>query len=412
MKTITNIAVGLLAILSLSALGTSLCRAQTQPNITFKIDTREGKIGEKRSFGMCLSVKGEWRIEGVEKPNDWQNNEYAKYKLPSFGTLPDVVTIKIWGEVERFSIYMTSVVDLDVSQSPSLIRLDCEDNALTNLNLSSNTHLKTLFCRNNQLTALDLTANTALEHLDCSGNPLTELNLQPLTQLKGLRADRTQISKLDVSNLGVLEYISANENKKLEEVIFHSGEQKAENLRAVDLIKCALKGLDFTGLDNLSSVFCYENQISGEACSALIKSLPDHSYPHPIHNNKLRIINTGSTTERNVCYEADAKLAWEKEWECEDYNGGNPRRYEGSQPSASEEVMSSAIEVFPNPVTFELRIRGAEAFAEVVLFTTQGVAVQLTRCKGDGSATLDLSGLPQGTYLVEVGGKAIPVVKQ
>lgn len=412
MKTITNITIGLLAILSLSALGTSLCRAQTQPNITFKIDTREGKIGEKRSFGMCLSVKGEWRIEGVEKPNDWQNNEYAKYKLPSFGTLPDIVTIKIWGEVERFSIYMTSVVDLDVSQSPSLIRLDCEDNALTNLNLSSNTHLKTLFCRNNQLTALDLTANTALEHLDCSGNPLTELNLQPLTQLKGLRADRTQISKLDVSNLGVLEYISANENKKLEEVIFHSGEQKAENLRAVDLIKCALKGLDFTGLDNLSSVFCYENQISGEACSALIKSLPDHSYPHPIHNNKLRIINTGSTTERNVCYEADAKLAWEKEWECEDYNGGNPRRYEGSQPSASEEVMSSAIEVFPNPVTFELRIRGAEAFAEVVLFTTQGVAVQLTRCKGDGSATLDLSGLPRGTYLVEVGGKAIPVVKQ
>ncbi|SKA00847.1 leucine-rich repeat domain-containing protein, partial [Porphyromonas circumdentaria] len=352
MKTITNITIGLLALLSLSALSTSLCRAQTQPNITFKIDTREGKIGEKRYFEMCLSVKGEWRIEGIEKPSDWQNNKCVVYKLPY--TSPDIVTIKIWGEVERFSIYMASVVDLDVSQSPSLISLGCEGNALTNLNLSSNTHLKTLFCRDNQLTVLDLTANTALEHLNCSGNPLTELNLKPLTLLKSFRADRTQISKLDVSTLGFLEYLIANSNKKLEEVIFHSGEQKAEKLREVHLVNCALKGLDFTGLDNLYSVFCYDNQINGEACSALIKSLPDHSYPHPIHNNKLRIINTGSTTERNVCYEADAKLAWEKEWECEDYNGGNPQRYEGSKPSAGVAIEASTLEVFPNPTKKEL----------------------------------------------------------
>ncbi|MBB6275915.1 leucine-rich repeat domain-containing protein [Porphyromonas circumdentaria] len=412
MKTITNITIGLLALLSLSALGSSLCRAQTQPNITFKIDTREGKIGEKRSFGMCLSVKGEWRIEGVEKPNDWQNNKYAKYELPPFGALPDIVTIKIWGEIERFSIGETSVVDLNVSQSPSLIRLDCEDNALTNLNLSSNTHLKTLFCSNNQLTALDLTANTALEHLNCSGNPLTELNLQPLSQLKSFGADRTQISKLDVSNLGVLEYMSANENEKLEEVIFHSGEQKAENLRAVDLIKCALKGLDFTGLDNLSSVFCYENQISGEACSTLIKSLPDHSYPHPMHNNKLRIINTGSQTERNVCYEADAKLAWEKGWECEDYNGGNPRRYEGSKPSAGVAIEASTLEVFPNPTKKELQIRGAAPLAEITLFTSRGVVLMRTQCGSDGSATLDLSQLPQGTYWVKVDQTVVSVIKQ
>ena len=73
MKTITNITIGLLAILSLSALGTSLCRAQTQPNITFKIDTREGKIGEKRSFGMCLSVKGEWRNPMIGKTMSTQS---------------------------------------------------------------------------------------------------------------------------------------------------------------------------------------------------------------------------------------------------------------------------------------------------------------------------------------------------
>ena len=124
-----------------------------------------------------------------------------------------------------------SIRSLDVSNNKSLIKLLCNNNALSALNVDQNTllewlscdynnlssldvsnnmSLKKLFCGDNYLQALDVSKNTALDLLSCSANKLTTLDLSENRALTTLfcgynclaSLDLTQNNNLITCNLG------------------------------------------------------------------------------------------------------------------------------------------------------------------------------------------------------------------
>jgi hypothetical protein len=70
------------------------------------------------------------------------------------------------------------------------------------------------------------------------------------------------------------------------------------------------------------------------------------------------------------------------------------------------ESPETAIRVYPNPTTGKLFIENAEK-AEIVLYNLPGEILLRTR-----ESTMDLSGYPDGIYLLQIGDKKIKVVKR
>ena len=69
------------------------------------------------------------------------------------------------------------VVIYHVVYKPNLVRVECQNNQLTQLNLNNMIALEELKCQNNQLTALDVSSSPNLTTLVLKNNHLTSLNL-------------------------------------------------------------------------------------------------------------------------------------------------------------------------------------------------------------------------------------------
>ncbi|WP_152564781.1 T9SS type A sorting domain-containing protein [Porphyromonas crevioricanis] len=435
-------------------------RAQTEPCITFKFDPSVAQDGSPYKFTgvLPLLIVAEDAVviksNGIENLQDWKNGEWVSYELKSQDPDQPSFDVEIYGTVTSFKITDALVTQVDVLNCPQLKILSCSMIPLNSIDLSKNLELEYLRCSStqvldlslvnnkklqyvdcsasnlqslelkelkelrfldcsyNNLRDLNLAANTKIQTLRCSNNPLSNLDLSMLTELEGITCSQTNLSSLDLSRAKKLNGVILNNNQNLETLVVSTEFHKAEDLAIMDVSSNALRELDVTGLDKLFSIFLERNKMDGEATSRFIQSLPDHSYPHPINNNKLCIIDTQSDKEENVCYEEDVRLAWEKGWLCEDYNGGQPIRYMGSKPIAAEVVQSEQVRLYPNPMSSNLQIRGAEAFVEVILFTVEGVAIMNAKCNEDGAADFDVSHLPQGSYLVKVGERSIPVIRK
>lgn len=70
-----------------------------------------------------------------------------------------------------------TVLDVDVTHKPNLVRVECQNNQLTSLILGENKMLRKLNCANNQLTVLDVSSSPNLTTLWLKNNQLTSLNL-------------------------------------------------------------------------------------------------------------------------------------------------------------------------------------------------------------------------------------------
>ena len=75
-----------------------------------------------------------------------------------------------WEDGKLIGIYWNAsqlVGDLDMSEFPNLVRLQCGGNALQSLNVSQNLNLKELDCESTGITTLNLTNNKKLSKLYC-----------------------------------------------------------------------------------------------------------------------------------------------------------------------------------------------------------------------------------------------------
>ena len=172
--------------------------------------------------------------------------------------------------VTRITIRDAGVTSLKgIEQFTSLKELECQGNSLSSLDLTKNTALTGLWATYNQLQELDLSKNQALELLDCGGNQLTSLDLSQNKILTELSCRDNQLTSLDVLQNTALELLYCDRNK----------------LTALVLPK---------GMNRLEELFCYSNQIKGEAMTSLVESLPQ-----AFGNGLFIVIDTADNNEQN-----------------------------------------------------------------------------------------------------------------
>lgn len=103
----------------------------------------------------------------------------------------------------------------------------------------------------------------------------------------------------------------------------------------VTILDCSgnfvVKSLDVSKNPYLRNLYCYENDINGEAMTSLMMSLPQHKTED---NVKIWVIATNSQyNESNVCTEEQVNIATDKNWTVFDYyndDGENDVPYAGS----------------------------------------------------------------------------------
>lgn len=93
-----------------------------------------------------------------------------------------------------------TVLDVDVTHKPNLVRVECQNNQLTSLILGENKMLRKLNCANNQLTQLNLNNMISLTELNCANNQLTVLDVSSSPNLTTLWLKNNHLTSLNLDN--------------------------------------------------------------------------------------------------------------------------------------------------------------------------------------------------------------------
>ncbi|RHV49982.1 leucine-rich repeat domain-containing protein [Faecalibacterium sp. OM04-11BH] len=93
-----------------------------------------------------------------------------------------------------------TVLDVDVTHKPNLVRVECQNNQLTSLILDENKMLRKLNCANNQLTQLNLNNMISLTELNCANNQLTALDVSSSPNLTTLVLKNNHLTSLNLDS--------------------------------------------------------------------------------------------------------------------------------------------------------------------------------------------------------------------
>ena len=87
------------------------------------------------------------------------------------------------------------------------------------------------------------------------------------------------------------------------------------------------------------------------------------------------------------------------------------RIYFDAYHSATPTLASSAVFVFPNPVTAKLTVSGVDADTKINLHSVNGTLLQSIPAQ-DNATDIDVSSLPAGIYLLCVGAQTYKFIKK
>ena len=278
-------------------------------------------------------------------------------QLTSLPTMPGTIK-KIYAAGNKFSGTLSvtgksQLVTLDVSNNTSLTTLNCYNNLLTTLNYSGCTALTSLNCSGNGLTTLP-TLPSGLTYLDCSSNQLTSLpvlpnnidallcgankfntltiagnsklktlNVKNNTMLTTLNCYANALTALDYSGCSALKTLDCANNKLTSLAAVPSSVTKfncsANQLQSMPSLpsglrelECAvnkLSSLSVQGLNSLSRLVIYTNQIKESAMGTLVNSL--RTIPAGSTGTFLVL---GGSGEGNVITSAQVNTARSKRW--------------------------------------------------------------------------------------------------
>ncbi len=237
---------------------------------------------------------------------------------------------------------------LDVSNSPSLTTLNCNNNALTSLNVTNCPALTSLDCGNNQLTSLPslpsslkyLIANSnkltslptlpsSLTTLECNANQLTSLPTLP-SSIEGLDVSKNKFTSLTINNKLNLKNLNVSKNTLLTNLNARDNALTSINvtgcseLSYVQLQHNNLTSLYFTGCSKLHDLYITRNQIKGDKMTALINSL--RTIPSSESEGVFGVIakNSGSPEYNEITTE-QVKAVRDKRWRAQEIDGNTGR---------------------------------------------------------------------------------------
>ena len=241
------------------------------------------------------------------------------------GNIVSLQGIELLTALTELSCTYNQLTYLDVSKNKALTTLECDNNKLTALDITKNKALSFLSCGYNQLSLLDVSQNSELTDFNCFGNFLTSLDVSHNTKLKYLSCYSNQLTSLDVSKnkelcqlycrYNLLTSLDVSKNTALNELSCNDN-----HLTSLDVSNTALK-----------RIFCYRNNIKGDAMDDLINSLPLNTE----NDSKLYVKYYGE--EDNVCTTTQVAAAKAKGWTPYYYNSGWVE-YEGSEPATNIKI--------------------------------------------------------------------------
>ena len=276
------------------------------------------------------------------------------------------------------SCFINNLTELNVEKNTALTTLSFYDNGLTELNVKKNTALTTLSCSGNHLTELNVEKNTVLTILACGNNPLTQLNVAKNTNLTKLYCDRNQLTELNVENNTALTELWCNENQ--------------------------LTKLNVENNTDLFLLYANDQQIevplSGDAVS----------FANPIYYKTSAGEQTVEIGTIWYAYQEDVpKVEGTIEFTTNLPAGVYGNAFGGTITFMSgvgiNQVATEQLSVYPNPTTGIVNI-ATEGNPEVKIYNMHGQLVRIAV-----GSEIDLAGLPNGVYLLQVGNTRTRVVK-
>ena len=241
-----------------------------------------------------------------------------------------------------------------MTQCPKLTVLACSSNPLTTLDVTQCPKLVLLYCESNQLTTLDVTQCPELTELDCCSNQLTTLDVTQCSKLTQLDCSSNQLTALDVTQCMQLYWL-----------------------------------------------YCYENKIVGNAMTKLVNSLPDRTSQEEVGDF---VVVSDRPQESNLCLKSDVAIAKAKNWNTLRWNTTNEQTesYEGEERGSAIDALSiQTVRLYPNPASEVASLNGLTPHSEILLYTLEGVRLGSLCADAEGRATLDVSILDAGVYLVK-----------
>lgn len=335
---------------------------------------------------------------------------------------------------------------LDVTKNPVLTYLSCYDNQLTALDLTKNPALAHLDCSWNQIETLDLSKNEALTKIECHQNKLTNINLGKKHELKYLKTSSNELISLDLNESTVLEAFYAGKNKLTaldftntpSLLLIECSENQLTSLnvtnnRALKKLYCdsnqletldlsqnivledlycssnLLTSLDVTKNANLRVLSCYNNNFTTLEIDKIYCGLPQRVAGD---NAKIVVIEDNTSSDYSTVIATNKTNATDKNWKVQYLNNSDIPDTTGNYEcgmSIDEEEIDELISIYPNPTTDNVQIivNTSLGVNEIRIVSTEGKLVKrIGLSQGQSNYQFNVSNLPKGIYIVQVGGKS------
>lgn len=331
-----------------------------QATITF---TTSRPIGQKIS--LMIKAEDDFTVEGVDGvPFD---GSYIKYTLTS-------QTITIRGRIKQLACWGNDLTAISLENCQDLTVLACSSNKLTTLDLSHCPRLFLLACARNQIRGDAMKA--LAESLPDRSNTQPGV-WQVHKSLDKIAQDGNICLKSDVSiatQRGWRVVLSeTNED--------YPGADPDASTYTVDL-KIGTGGTaSITGYSDLKAV--------PVGTTLTVVASPDEGY-------KLAqiLVNEIDCTESKSFVVKEPKIV----------------QVTFQKVDRIEHVTTPALEIYPNPVTDYLLVRGGASDALLQLYDATGALVLTGQTNSQGTATLALGSIPSGLYILVVGDQTISVL--
>ena len=163
-------------------------------------EENEGELRLSIIRWYCFDIIGDLNLDG------------CSYLTDLYCGTTNINSISILGctSLKNFACWENeNITELDLTQCPELIFLNCDECRISQLDLSNNSELEILTCCGKPMETLDISNNPKLSILDCTSSRLSELNTSNNPLLVELDLSFTYISSLDLSNNINLMYLNA-----------------------------------------------------------------------------------------------------------------------------------------------------------------------------------------------------------
>jgi len=274
---------------------------------------------------------------------------------------------------------------LDVTNCAQLQILSCMGSLLTEINLTNCTQLQRLICSKNKLSKLDIINCDNLYELTCYENNLTELDVTNNTQLKYLECAANNLTELDVKNCTKLDYLNCSNNK----------------LIAIDLLI----------LDSLNYFY---GQVQYPLPLTLYKN-ESNKYTIPINLNSPIFGNTAISYENGFLISKDSTVvscSFTVQTGKPGFTLNGELNFTYSNVGINT-IDSGEFNIYPNPVTGELRITNYELrIMSIELFDVYGKNAGTYNHSFNTEIIINISHLQPSTYFVKITTEQGEIVKK